>query len=383
MALDTAFIAHAFSPLRYIDIQATYHAYSQVIDFFIYLLIFIGLAMFVFEQRFPGRAGKFLIVGIGTALAISLSVTEQRLGFNLQSFGPVAGIMVLFLVGLILFNLIHRQNVGTINSAVIVLLMVYIGMGAFMPSFLDWVDQNIPLLHLVVAMALAFAMIRLLLHFLGKVKGARYETEEHEEGQPREDERLVHERGYIKKLGKSMKRDVGYSKDVIADLRDVFRHVDRYSADPAAKQAITRKLVDARDKELLIAQRLEYINMLNDKLETFDIRLFTDLKSRYGAMSGEEQDRLRKEIQREHKKVHDEMNIKKLTADSSRMCQDFDTALRESARFISTGQTHLARQSLTAAMQKEKDIQNMLITLKHYELKLFRLTKKEIRDIER
>jgi len=77
------------------------------------------------------------------------------------------------------------------------------------------------------------------------------------------------------------------------------------------------------------------------------------------------------------------MNIKKLTMDASRYCQEFNAALREAARYISTGQIPSAKQELQKAIQKETDIENMLMRLRRYELTLFKLTKKEIKDIKR
>lgn len=81
-------MALVFSSAGFLVFFSWYNAGGWVlVDGGLFLLIFIGLTRFVFEERFAGRGGKALWTGLGIALAISLLIFEQVRGFNLASMG--------------------------------------------------------------------------------------------------------------------------------------------------------------------------------------------------------------------------------------------------------------------------------------------------------
>jgi hypothetical protein len=72
MVYDSTLLANALSVFRYLDISSIYDQYASIVDFFLYLAIFVGLVRWVFESRFTGKGGRAVTVGVGTALAAGL-----------------------------------------------------------------------------------------------------------------------------------------------------------------------------------------------------------------------------------------------------------------------------------------------------------------------
>jgi hypothetical protein len=66
-----------------------YNTYSLIIDLLIYTLLFVGISQVTLGRHFPSRGGKAVSVALGLALAIGLVTSEQAMGFNLRSFGPL------------------------------------------------------------------------------------------------------------------------------------------------------------------------------------------------------------------------------------------------------------------------------------------------------
>src|SRR3989344_8330006 len=85
------------------SILTTYQEFYGWFDFFIYLLIFIGVAREFVELKAKkdnldvGPGGQALYVGLGLLLATALVTWEVKAGFSLISLGPI----VLILLGII------------------------------------------------------------------------------------------------------------------------------------------------------------------------------------------------------------------------------------------------------------------------------------------
>ena len=63
-------IENILQPLAWINLSPLYNAYSGLIDFFIYALIFIGAAQTTLGKRFPDNGGRAISIGTGLTLAL-------------------------------------------------------------------------------------------------------------------------------------------------------------------------------------------------------------------------------------------------------------------------------------------------------------------------
>ena len=70
--VSASVVGDALNVFSSLDFSSIYIEYQDFIDFFIYLLIFVGLARVVFEQKFQGSGGKAIIIGVGVALSFAM-----------------------------------------------------------------------------------------------------------------------------------------------------------------------------------------------------------------------------------------------------------------------------------------------------------------------
>lgn len=144
----------ALKPFKYLDVEKFYDDYSTFIDLVIYLVIFIGIAKVTLGNRFYGRGGNLVVIGIGTALAVSLLVTQNVIGFNLKSFGSIAAFIFVLLVGITLYFAMKHVGLKTAGSVAIVIVIIYFLLRASNPSLFRWFEDIIPFIHTVILLAL-------------------------------------------------------------------------------------------------------------------------------------------------------------------------------------------------------------------------------------
>lgn len=381
MASD-GFLYKALSPLKYLNISELYSEFSTFIDFFIYLIIFTGLARFVFERRFPGKGGKLVMAGVGLILSLALTVTEDQLGFTLKSFGPIAGMIIVLLVGMMLYHIISKTGMSFFYSGSIVLIIIYFGMRSVTPSFIEWFDINFPLIHTLVGIAMLAFIIKGVVSVIGKLKG---EGIGHSPSVELADEegKLRKETKFFKRFGKVVKEERGGTKAIIKNLKDVLKHIDEYGKDPKIESHIANKLKDAKDREFLVMQKLDYLSAINQKLEAWDIGIFHDLKKKYSQLPESQQKMLREEIQRESRKINRELKMGNMITNSMNHCRGLEDRLRRIVKSIRNNKIDEAKQELKEAIEMEERVENILKQLKKYEIKLLRLTKREVKDFKK
>lgn len=153
-------IAAAFQYLRGFSPANVYAGYSGIFDFFVYLLIFLGISRTAFEEQFKGRGGKALITGIGIALSLSLAVAEQRFSFNLGSLSPIAGGIILLILGFLLFQLFSKLGIGL--SGPLSFVLIYFFASSITPELFTWIAEKLPILNLILAVAVIISIVSII-----------------------------------------------------------------------------------------------------------------------------------------------------------------------------------------------------------------------------
>jgi len=138
-----------------------YTKFSFFIDTVIYLIIFLGLAKFALGKRF-GKEGRAVVVGVGIVLALSLSLFSARAGFNIASFGPVAAIILMALMGYSVWvgiKSLEIEGVDNLTLAAIAYLLVYFGVLMAVPGAAAWINERVPVIGALLALlALGFTV---------------------------------------------------------------------------------------------------------------------------------------------------------------------------------------------------------------------------------
>lgn len=92
------------------NILYIYESNSSLIDFFLFLLIFLGITQAIFSQGHFASQSKILSIGISLALSIGIVFWERNTGFNLLTFGPFAFLIILILIYYVILNMLMKMG---------------------------------------------------------------------------------------------------------------------------------------------------------------------------------------------------------------------------------------------------------------------------------
>lgn len=149
-------------PLGLTDLPAIYGKYFPIIDFIVYLVIFIGMAEFGLtrkgERKFPSGA----ITGIAIVLALGLAVWEATAQFNIASFGPIAGLVLVILILFAAWEIIRSLGLGSFDVGMgffaIAWFLAEAYLAPIMNSFKTALPQIANILKGVAALAFAYTL---------------------------------------------------------------------------------------------------------------------------------------------------------------------------------------------------------------------------------
>lgn len=109
------------------QIVGWYENNSGWFDFFIFLVIFLGLGRTIFGEHFKGAGGKGVYIGLGLFLSLSLLIWEQKSGFSLiGNFGVWALLIFIIIVIFFVYKLIHQISGSSLFSISLAYILLYI-----------------------------------------------------------------------------------------------------------------------------------------------------------------------------------------------------------------------------------------------------------------
>lgn len=264
-----------FRPFAYLDMSQVYNTYGALIDFFIYVLIFVGLAQVTLGRRFPGTGGRAISIGAGLFLALGLVVAQEALGFSLRSFGPFAAALVMALLGLMVYRFLHYAGMGITRAAALAYVTVFLMMLAVAPGLFDWLGSESPLLGSLLVAGLIIAIIIGGSGLLPKGHGGpghadrelrelgREEQEGKREGRQelRRERKELHK--HIRPVSKKVVKD---SKAILKDLNGLADAVHRYGHDPKARDALLRELERVLPEEHVLLKEVQKLKDAQERL---------------------------------------------------------------------------------------------------------------------
>lgn len=132
------------------SIADLYYRYTQIFDFFLFLLFFIGLTQMILGKQFETIGlHKGVYVSIGLILSLGLVLWEYQTGYNLiELVGPFA-ILLLFAAGILLFfNILkgfHATGAGAIAATYLVFYIIFfILFDVYQAPFIDAIRYYLP-----------------------------------------------------------------------------------------------------------------------------------------------------------------------------------------------------------------------------------------------
>ncbi len=161
-----------FDPIQGVDFGAFYAANYAFVDTIIYLLIFLGLARFVFSSLYKDKqSSKAITIGIGLALTFGAVFFELRTGFNLGLLGPFAALIILIVFLILVFELIKSisNNDNVLAASIAIVLGYGLLRSAFFPvyAWLAGFPVGKSLLHIALIVAFIILIIKIFSLFKG------------------------------------------------------------------------------------------------------------------------------------------------------------------------------------------------------------------------
>lgn len=378
-----------FTPFYGLDIASFYTRYHPVIDFFLYLAVFVSVARLTLDKLFPGRAGKALAVAVGLMLAVSLSIAEQNLGFSIRSFGSIAAGIIVGLVGLVIFHLCRKAGAAAPTASSLAIIIVYFSVRSAVPNLFEWMQHNrwAAFLHALLVLAILVALWRVIGAVFGspsKRIGKLAKTIDNTPGNTPfgKEQRLDREELTLLKhrltrfTGKAMKN----SEEIIAYLRDMIGIIHEHGTDKRSFPMISARLRQIQPKEHHLLSEMSRIQKVDKRLRQFNLAGLAQLQSQYRKLPADQKKACRKQFMEGREKLGAENEIAKLTRAIEKYQSQFRYSLEMATKHLAAHQSDGTIQWLDKATEEERGAQELLKQALALERRLISLVKKQLRQ---
>lgn len=384
-------------PVAGLDITGTYERHSSVIDFLLYLILFVGVTQSKLSKRFTGRGGRAVVIAVGLILAIALSNSP----FTIKRMWPVAAAIIISLIVIIVFltlNKIIRSH--AISLSISFITAYFITRSVFPEYFKPLQNEWAGLLHGLFYVAVLIVIFRIP-HTIFPANGKRMKdlakkldreakslNKDFFTGRQGKDrvyeksEEFGREEELAKMLEGITKREEKESKQIIQDLQDIRRVIEQYGNSRKAGKLISKKIRDILPKKHDMETKLVYIKEITARLEQFDTSLFTQLRDNYGNLSDQEKKVVREEIEQELEKLKAEKEIiVQLAPMMEQYNHKMEQFLSSAINKLREGDRRRAIACLQEAITHEKGIQDLAQRTSGLERLIRRITEKEFKNI--
>ncbi len=371
--------------LSIFDIPYIYDRYAVGVDFVLAFLFFLGVSQVTLGKRFTGKGGSLLTVAVSLLLSVGLSVAESRLRFSLASFGPMAIFFLLFIVGLVLYQLARHLGFHASTALSLAFVMIYFSIQAVSPSIMDFVHQRAPWLRTTLFFVFVFAAGKLLYSIFHtifsktSITSLASKIEANPEFTQQIDRDVEFEEQEIKsskKQGKLSKKSRGDSEDILQRIVSILRILETEGVTPFARKKIADRLVSIADSEHQIEKRMKQLESSNADLKRSDAYHLTQLRDRMSTAHGKEKERLQREIELESETLRLHQAVETLGQRIAALMEEFKASLRSAAEVIGRSAYPLdARPYLQRAMQIDEEVRLELNSVQGLEKELGKLSK--------
>ncbi|MCK5617141.1 hypothetical protein KAR91_85550, partial [Candidatus Pacearchaeota archaeon] len=145
-----------FDPVSSLDVAGTYERHSALIDFLLYVVLFVGIAQSSFAHRFAGRGGRAVVIGVGLILALALSSSS----FSINKMWPVAATIILLFTVSIIFRALKKLIGNSAVSLAMSFIIAYFIVRSVVPEIHDELANLLHGLFYVAVLTIIFGLPR-------------------------------------------------------------------------------------------------------------------------------------------------------------------------------------------------------------------------------
>jgi hypothetical protein len=373
------------APLQYLNIASLYSRFSSLVDFFIFLALFVGAARVAFGKKFEGQGGKAITVALGIILAIGMSLAEARWGFNVASFGSLAVIFLLVAFGALFFYSLVSMGVHKPTALAWAFVMTYTFLQTLSVRLFQWIQSKFSVINLLFLIALVFALVKAFMAFnSGPLKRSAEllrKAPEYIKSIPLQEEKQ--ERKVIKDDFKTVRKERKTNWTMIEALKEIRKLIEEYGNTEKGRKAIAKQLTMLSSQEGKLMQKLGHLDALDKRLEELDIIAVRKLQDEYGKVPEGEKNRIAREIEAEKEKFRLGEKMNNMEYEIKKRIANFNIAIRLCIQCIGKGQTEQALQNVDAAMRFQLEIDKLFEEMERIGIFLTGLTQREYKAMKK
>jgi len=383
-SIQTSALDRILRPFTFIDIRMI-DSYQMPVSLFIYTLLFVGAAQASLGNRFPGRAGRAMSVGMGIMLSVSLVAMETRLGFSLlKQLGPWALGIVCLLCGIVVFRLLRFAGMTAPSAAAASFISLTLTAFAVVPEFFVRIEKANPFLIGIVSIALLLSVIVLLSR--GAQVHGRHNPFEKRLRQLRnahfgidrrkvllkEDEKLL--KAQIRPVSR---KTVKGCQEILQDLQNIEKTIRKYADVPEARRLILTKIGRILPKEHELRRKIQGLRLMTEQVLRRDSSLLSQgpHERAQGEPHTKEQKILEKELENETGRADIEKRLVELEEGFNRYETEVQDLLIRAAGLLQAGQVEKALAAIHDTIACEKTALEIAEKIEGMEKRLLALVK--------
>ncbi len=391
MALFT--IDDILKPFERLDISTLYNHYCLIIDGTIFFLIFLGVCRTTIGKRFEGSGGTAITTGLTLALTAAALIMEKSLNFSLRSFGPLAVVIVMLLVGFVFYSILLTVGFSHINALYLAYLVDYLSIRLVSPDIFDWIATTAPFVNGILGIIFIIALAKLLFSLLPRsskkslsVKcpsGIAAKTDT-----PDTNKKIGEDEAGMDKIESKLlrytKKEIKNSDELVETVEEMIRLIDQYGTVPQAVKELSSHLKNIQNMEHYTAAYFSYINKVLDRIGRFDNEFYSDLLADYETAQNSDQKKiLKKQITVEKKKREIEEALDDIEHYVARHSRQFNRHLTDAIRQVEDRNPSGAVQYLTSALHTEQKIKQLYEDMRTYESELKKLSTRNLKNLKK
>ena len=375
-------IQNILQPFAWLDPSHLYDAHSGLIDFFIYVLIFVGATQATLGKKFPDSGGRALSIGAGLTLAIGMLLAEDALGFNIKSFGPIAAAILILLLGIVIYRMLHFAGLNRIGSVSAAYITILLASFAIIPDWFHTLNRQYPAFALVLIIALFLAFIGLASSFWPThARFMNYQLRRAASQRPNVSNKPIFhkETKFIKKRIKPItKRAVKDSIAILKDLIRIKKATYRYGDIPQAKTIIISQLHKILPRQHQLRIRIQELRTLTQNIMDLDQKLYTKQQRQWITnLKPKQKQALREELKTQIEKLRVGKKLNQIEAILNQNTDDIERHIYKVEKHLRDDQIQESIQTIEQAIGLEQNNTKLAKATKNLEKLLIDLTRRQ------
>ncbi len=326
--------------------------------------------------------------GIAVILSLAMTVFSYTTGFKLGNLAPLAAVILLSLIALTVFLFIKHIGGNTATSGLASFIITYFLTRATFPEIYQWAQGNQFAAWIDAAILITIPVLIVMLVMKAKShlptgKGVLSEIDlagqATQNTAPKPDAGKYRERENLAEQSTKEEKQAAKSEKVIGrDIKAIIEILKTKGITPQTAPAIREVLSDLQRQDSELSRSMNQLKLINQKLEQWDIKGFTQLSQTYNQLTPDNQQLLKEAIQVERQSIMASKAIQLIEKRIEQYHQEFQGNLNLALNELGHSNAKQAIAYLIQAQKLQDGSQGLLSRLKEFQKQLLRLTRGEV-----